>query len=83
MQHTNLLSGTVASGATLSHVPTPTGTLVSVPGFTPEINAQVVFGADHLYTDADGSKLRVNVSFILKYISKPVFSQSTVTNLAR
>lgn len=45
---------------------TNSGTLISVPGFTPAIHATVIFGADHLYIDPDGSKLRVNVSCIAK-----------------
>lgn len=80
VQHTNLLSGTVASGSSLSHYvtlppPTPTGTLISVPGFTPEVNGTVVFGTDHLYTDPDGSKFRVNVSCIVKYICELISTE--------
>ncbi|KAL0632292.1 hypothetical protein Q9L58_008812 [Maublancomyces gigas] len=58
--------GTVASGSTLIHFPTSTGTLISVPGFAHEVNAKIIFGCDYLYMDPDASKMRVNVNGVAK-----------------
>lgn len=50
-----------------------------MPGFTPVIDAEVVFGADWLYTDPDGSKARLNVKGVAKYGCPPQNSPVTVT----
>lgn len=47
------------------------GTLITAPGFVPAINANIIFGGDHLFTDPDGSKLRINVNCIATYVSLP------------
>ncbi len=46
----------------------PSGTIKSVPGFKPEVDADVVFGGDWLYIDPDKSRARLNVKGIAKYV---------------
>ncbi|KAL0632310.1 hypothetical protein Q9L58_008831 [Maublancomyces gigas] len=58
--------GVVASGSNLTHHEAPTGTIKSAPGFTPEINAQIVFGGDFIYTDPDGLRARLNIQLVAK-----------------
>ncbi|KAJ4293184.1 hypothetical protein N0V90_008466 [Kalmusia sp. IMI 367209] len=45
---------------------TPTGTLTTAEGFEPKVEAEVVFGADWLYIDADKKYGRPNVKCIAK-----------------
>jgi hypothetical protein len=47
---------------------TPSGTMKSLPGFTPEIDANIVFGGDWLYFDPDKSHARINFKGIAKYV---------------
>ncbi|ROT41102.1 hypothetical protein SODALDRAFT_396764 [Sodiomyces alkalinus F11] len=58
--------GDVSTGSQFLHFQTPTGTIKSVPGFKPEIDASVVFGGDWLYFDPDKSHARVNFKGIAK-----------------
>lgn len=58
--------GPVASGATFVHVQGSSGTIKSVPGFEPKIDANVVFGADGIYFDNDNTHCRINVKGIAK-----------------
>ncbi|ORY03473.1 hypothetical protein BCR34DRAFT_667402 [Clohesyomyces aquaticus] len=58
--------GDVSTGAQFHHFQTPTGTIKSVPGFKPEIDAEIVFGGDWLYFDPDKSHARVNFKGIAK-----------------
>lgn len=45
---------------------TPTGTLTTVEGFEPKVEAEVVFGADWLYIDADKKYARPDLKCIAK-----------------
>lgn len=40
----------------------------SVPGFTPEVDAKIVFGGDFLYMDPDGLRARLNIKVVAKYV---------------
>jgi hypothetical protein len=40
----------------------------SLPGFKPEIDAEIVFGGDWLYFDPDKSHARINFKGIAKYV---------------
>ena len=40
----------------------------SLPGLTPEIDANIVFGGDWLYFDPDKSHARINFKGIAKYV---------------
>ncbi|KAL2807715.1 hypothetical protein BJX63DRAFT_436767 [Aspergillus granulosus] len=66
--------GDVSTGPQFAHFQTPSGTIKSVPGFTPEIDAEVVFGGDWLYFDPDKKRARVNFKGIAKTKAGTPFS---------
>ncbi|RDW80310.1 hypothetical protein BP6252_04948 [Coleophoma cylindrospora] len=59
---------------TVKNQQTPTGTMKSLPGFKPEIDAEIVFGGDWLYFDPDKSRARINFKGIAKTKSGVPFS---------
>lgn len=46
----------------------PSGTLTTVEGFEPKINAKIEFGADWMYLDPDGATARINIKSIAKLV---------------
>ncbi len=59
----------------------------SLPGFKPEIDAEIVFGGDWLYFDPDKSRARINFKGIAKYeymhLAHDILSQhSAISNYA-
>ncbi|KAL3473114.1 hypothetical protein BJX99DRAFT_261659 [Aspergillus californicus] len=58
--------GPVQSGSEFIHYATPDGTIATIPGFTPEVNARVLFAGDWLYFDADKQHVRMNVKGVAR-----------------
>ncbi|KAK2749196.1 hypothetical protein FQN57_006811 [Myotisia sp. PD_48] len=58
--------GDIYTGSSFIHYNTPTGTLKTVEGFEPKIDAKVVFGGDWLYFDPDKQRARVNLKGVAK-----------------
>ncbi|KHO11378.1 sun [Metarhizium robertsii ARSEF 23] len=57
---------------TIKH--TPIGTIKSLPGFKPKVDAEIMFGGDWLYFDTDKSRTRINFKVITKTKSGAPFS---------
>ncbi|EXU94652.1 DUF3237 domain protein [Metarhizium robertsii] len=53
---------------------TPIGTIKSLPGFKPKVDAEIMFGGDWLYFDTDKSRTRINFKVITKTKSGAPFS---------
>ncbi|KAL6851329.1 hypothetical protein ACO1O0_008457 [Amphichorda felina] len=53
---------------------TPSGTIKSLPGFQPEVDADIIFGGDWLYFDPDKSHARLNFKGIAKTKAGAPFS---------
>ncbi|OJK01841.1 hypothetical protein ASPACDRAFT_40653 [Aspergillus aculeatus ATCC 16872] len=58
--------GPTSSGSTFIHYTSPGGTITTVEGFSPRINAQVVVAGDWLYFDPDQQHTRMNVHGIAR-----------------
>ncbi|KID93458.1 Outer membrane protein, beta-barrel, partial [Metarhizium majus ARSEF 297] len=58
--------GDISTGQQFIHFQTPSGTIKSLPGFKPEVDAEIVFGGDWLYFDPDKSRARINFKGIAK-----------------
>ncbi|KAH8704709.1 hypothetical protein BGW36DRAFT_353159 [Talaromyces proteolyticus] len=58
--------GDVYTGSSFVHYNTPTGSITTVDGFEPKIEADVVFGGDWLYFDPDKERARINVKAVAK-----------------
>ncbi|TAQ89192.1 hypothetical protein B7494_g2483 [Chlorociboria aeruginascens] len=58
--------GVTHFGNRLTHFETSSGTIESVPGFTPAFKANIIFGADWLSFDPDGKFGRINLKGIAK-----------------
>ncbi|KAL4993014.1 hypothetical protein BDV10DRAFT_198666 [Aspergillus recurvatus] len=60
--------GRVQSGSEFTHYSTPEGTISTVAGFCPVLNAEVVFAGDWLYFDADKQHARMNVKGVARTV---------------
>ncbi|KAL3459592.1 hypothetical protein BJX64DRAFT_291098 [Aspergillus heterothallicus] len=58
--------GPVQSGSEFIHYATPGGSITTIPGFTPAVDAQVLFAGDWLYFDADKQHARMNVKGVAR-----------------
>ncbi|KAI4211985.1 MAG: hypothetical protein LQ351_005325 [Letrouitia transgressa] len=58
--------GDIYTGSSCVYIPTTTGTIKTVDGFEPKLDAQVVNGGDFLYFDPDKKKARLNVKAVAK-----------------
>jgi hypothetical protein len=47
---------------------TSAGSITTVQGFEPKVEADVVFGGDRLYFDPDKQRARVNVKAVAKFV---------------
>ncbi|KAI9785104.1 MAG: hypothetical protein M1816_000515 [Peltula sp. TS41687] len=68
--------GEIFSGSTCVHVATSTGSIKSVEGFEPKVDAQIVSGGDWLYFDADKKHARINVEGVAKTTEGTAFKFS-------
>ncbi len=59
--------------------PIPSGRIQSIPGFEPQLDAEIISGSDKFYLDPDGANARANVKGIAKLVSAPVHLYRTVS----
>ncbi|CZR52480.1 uncharacterized protein PAC_02357 [Phialocephala subalpina] len=59
--------GSLGSGISLQVAPINGGTVRSEPGFSgPEVDAEFIFGSDHVHIDPPMKNVRINVKAVLK-----------------
>ncbi|KAI9368960.1 hypothetical protein BJX61DRAFT_521528 [Aspergillus egyptiacus] len=58
--------GVTSSGSTFVHYSSPGGTISSVDGFSPAIEANIAFAGDWLYFDPDQQHTRMNVKGVAR-----------------
>lgn len=58
---------------------TPAGSITTIHGFEPQVEADVVFGGDWLYFDHDKQRARVNVKAVAKLVSLAENPKETYT----
>ncbi|KAL6364139.1 hypothetical protein LRP88_02055 [Fusarium phalaenopsidis] len=58
--------GSTSNGEVLNVVPISSGTVVSEPGFSVPVDAEIAFGSDHVRINPSQSHARIHVNAILK-----------------
>ncbi|KAH6980779.1 hypothetical protein BKA56DRAFT_656868 [Ilyonectria sp. MPI-CAGE-AT-0026] len=58
--------GSVSDGGSLNIVPIASGTLISEPGFSVPLDAEIVYGSDYVRMEPSQGHTRINVNAILK-----------------
>ncbi|CAG8904555.1 unnamed protein product [Penicillium egyptiacum] len=84
-QSNHVAVGETSSGSTFVHYVTPGGSISTVDGFSPSIDAEVVFAGDWLYFDPDQQHTRMNVKGVARTTEgevsfKEAFNKTQLTN---